>query len=151
MHSYAATAASPTERARTRSSSTTHVDEQPPMSESATIRANFIAFAKPKLSIALDQCDITAIHELQPRCDGKRPTIVQLLYADKKAEIMMKQSALRGIDVYNRSSPDRRQHTYRESTARRPLPEALLRPVDTTVAVVRAAAVQTQYHGTLLA
>ena len=93
MHSYATTGTSPTDRART-------LDQQPSLSELATLRANFVAFTKMKLGMALDQFNITAIHDLQPRCDSKRSTIVQLFSVDKKAEIMMKWQALRGTDVY---------------------------------------------------
>ena len=86
----------------TRSSTSTDTDDHPPTSttENSIMRANFVKFAKSKLDVCIEPYDITAIHELPARRDGKRPIIVQFLSADKKTEIMMKRRLLRGTDIY---------------------------------------------------
>ena len=74
---YAATAtANP--KPSTRSSASTPVDEPPTISECGTMRTNFVSFAKKELHVTLELYDITAIHDLPPGRDGKRPIIVQL-------------------------------------------------------------------------
>ena len=89
-------------RPTTRSSTSTDTDDHPPTSttDNSIMRANFVKFAKSKLDVYIEPYDITAIHELPARWDGKRPIIVQFLSADKKTEIMMKRRLLRGTDIY---------------------------------------------------
>ena len=98
IHSDASTTTST--KHSTRNSTSTAAEETPTISESPTMRTNFVNFARRKLNVTPEPYHITAIHDLPPRRDGKRPIIVQFHSADRKTELIMKRGALKGTDIY---------------------------------------------------
>jgi len=83
-----------------RSTTSTPVEETQPVSKSATMKANFVKFARQTLSVTLEPYDITSIHLLPPWRNGKHPILVQFLSAEKKAEVMSRRLQLKGTDIY---------------------------------------------------
>ena len=91
LHSYAAITATPNQNVR---SSPTTDDEPPLITDTSAMSTNFVDFARQKLNVHRKPYDISTIHDLPPRHNGKRPVSVQLHSSGKKAEL------IKCIDIY---------------------------------------------------
>ena len=99
LHSYAKSAEVDTTAGARKARKQQEVEELN-TNETATMRKNFVNFAKTKLNVEVDVIEITAIHDLPRRKDGTQPIIVQMMSNDRKTELMQRRGQLRGTNIY---------------------------------------------------